>query len=303
MDLYDDVLFLPPPDFGQGPKIGGGSWQWAVTSAADATGANSWMETALADEYVADYANQTGLIPATDAAAELTENYATDGALRMMVDYSKAYAVLRPETPAYTVIASVFGQYTGDIIHGGDVQESLDAMVVRDRRRHRLELRVRVLAMAVASAERTMPMVPLIGRGRAAAAASRGPSSAPGAAFAIPGVALLLLFVIGPAVVSLVLAFTNARLISPTPPEFVGLENFQRAFTDDATFQRSMLNTFLFACIVVPLQGGLGLVLALLVNQKLGGTELLPHRLLPARDHLDGGRRACCGASCTRRTG
>jgi multiple sugar transport system permease protein/raffinose/stachyose/melibiose transport system permease protein len=51
----------------------------------------------------------------------------------------------------------------------------------------------------------------------------------------------------------------------------VGLENFQRAFTEDATFHRSMLNTFLFAAVVVPLQGGLGLVLALLVNQQLAG--------------------------------
>lgn len=95
-----------------------------------------------------------------------------------------------------------------------------------------------------------------------------------GAAFAVPGIVLLLVFVIGPALVSLVLAFTNARLISPTPPEFVGLENFRRAFTDDATFHRSLLNTFLFAVIVVPLQGGLGLVLALLVNQKLAGRNV-----------------------------
>ena len=29
-ELGDDVLFLPPPDFGNGPKIGGGSWQWAA---------------------------------------------------------------------------------------------------------------------------------------------------------------------------------------------------------------------------------------------------------------------------------
>jgi len=129
MDLYDDMLFLPPPDFGNGPKIGGGSWQWAVTSTADAAGANSWLETALSDEYVAEFANQTGQIPATDAAAELTEHYGSDGDLRMLVDYSKAYAVLRPETPAYTVIASVFSQYAGNIVHGGDVQEALDAAV------------------------------------------------------------------------------------------------------------------------------------------------------------------------------
>lgn len=95
-----------------------------------------------------------------------------------------------------------------------------------------------------------------------------------GAAFAVPGIVLLLVFVIGPAVVSLVLAFTNARLISPTPPEFVGVENFQRAFTQDAAFHRSLLNTLLFAAVVVPLQGGLGLVLALLVNQKLAGRNV-----------------------------
>ena len=125
--------------------------------------------------------------------------------------------------------------------------------------------------MAVTSAERTTTAAPPDPpRPRRRRSFARSEQRA-GAAFAVPGVALLLLFVIGPAVVSLVLAFTNARLISPTPPEFVGLENFQRAFTEDATFHRSMLNTFLFAAVVVPLQGGLGLVLALLVNQKLAG--------------------------------
>ncbi|NUQ87086.1 MAG: extracellular solute-binding protein [Glycomyces artemisiae] len=129
MEQFDDVLFLPPPDLGAGPKIGGGSWQWALTSTADAKGGNAWMETALSDEFVAEFANQTGLIPATDAAAELTEHYGPDGDLRMMMDYSRSYAVLRPETPAYAVIASVFTQYAGDLIHGGDVQETLDAAV------------------------------------------------------------------------------------------------------------------------------------------------------------------------------
>ncbi|GAB3996684.1 hypothetical protein GCM10029992_17480 [Glycomyces albus] len=95
-----------------------------------------------------------------------------------------------------------------------------------------------------------------------------------GAAFAVPAIVLLLLFVIGPAVVSLAMSFTNARLVSPVAPEFVGLDNFRRAFFEDAVFTRSVLNTFLFAALVVPLQGGLGLVLALLVNQKIAGRNL-----------------------------
>jgi multiple sugar transport system substrate-binding protein len=33
LDTYgDDALFLPPPDFGNGPKIGAGSWQMGVTT-------------------------------------------------------------------------------------------------------------------------------------------------------------------------------------------------------------------------------------------------------------------------------
>jgi multiple sugar transport system substrate-binding protein len=28
----DDAVFLPPPDFGTGPKIGAGSWQLGVTT-------------------------------------------------------------------------------------------------------------------------------------------------------------------------------------------------------------------------------------------------------------------------------
>ena len=28
----DDIVFLPPPDFGNGPKIGGASWQWGMST-------------------------------------------------------------------------------------------------------------------------------------------------------------------------------------------------------------------------------------------------------------------------------
>lgn len=87
-----------------------------------------------------------------------------------------------------------------------------------------------------------------------------------------PAAILLLMFLVVPVLLAFGLSFTNARLISPNPPRFVGLDNFIRAFTADPTFVRSLINTFLFAIVVVPVQAGLGLVLALLVNQKLKGT-------------------------------
>ena len=86
-----------------------------------------------------------------------------------------------------------------------------------------------------------------------------------------PALILLLLFMVVPILLTFGLSFTNARLISPNPPRFVGLDNFIRAFTDDPTFIKSLINTAIFAAVVVPVQSGIALVLAILVNQKVKG--------------------------------
>lgn len=105
-------------------------------------------------------------------------------------------------------------------------------------------------------------------RGRGAARRREGRS---GLAMAAPALILLVLFLVIPVLLAFGLSFTNARLISPNPPRFVGLDNFVRAFTADPVFLRSTLNTFVFALVVVPVQAGLGLLLAVLVNQKIRG--------------------------------
>ncbi|MFF3029008.1 carbohydrate ABC transporter permease [Microbacterium sp. NPDC057944] len=92
-----------------------------------------------------------------------------------------------------------------------------------------------------------------------------------GLAMVAPAVLLLLLFIVVPAALAFGLAFTNARLISPYPATFAGIDNFARLFTD-ASFWRALLNIAYFAIVVVPLQGGLALVLALLINSKVRGT-------------------------------
>jgi multiple sugar transport system substrate-binding protein len=126
----DDVLFLPPPDFGAGPKIGGASWQWGASANCDAVeGARDYIEFSLAPEYIAEFSNLTGLIPATEEAAALTDNYAEAGPLAQMLDYSREYAVIRPPTPAYAVISSVFEKTLQDVMNGADAQGSLDRAV------------------------------------------------------------------------------------------------------------------------------------------------------------------------------
>jgi multiple sugar transport system permease protein len=154
---------------------------------------------------------------------------------------------------------------------------------------------------------------------------------------ASPALFLILSFLIIPFFMAFGLAFTNQRLISPNPTEFVGTRNFARLlrvrtltlepiidettgepvlddegnFTyprvreytrknpdypeldglqewkswergdskfvllaGDAVFMRSLVNTFFFALVVVPVQGGLGLLLALIVNQRTSGVNI-----------------------------
>ncbi|WP_282947759.1 carbohydrate ABC transporter permease [Cellulomonas endometrii] len=107
---------------------------------------------------------------------------------------------------------------------------------------------------------------------RAEGRATRGHEARTAMWMVAPATLLLLVFLVVPVVLTFVLAFTNARLISPRPAEFIGLHNFSTLW-GDPTFWASLRNTFLFGLVVVPVQAGLALVLALLVNAKVRGTN------------------------------
>lgn len=150
-----------------------------------------------------------------------------------------------------------------------------------------------------------------------------------------PAVLLIASFVILPFLFAIGFSFTNQRLISPNPTEFVGLANYRqllsvttltleperdssgaivmegdapkypslRALTRnnpdrpdlagmrewfsfsvgdsrtyvlarDVVFMKAVVNTFLFVLIVAPVQAGLALGLALLINQRLRGINI-----------------------------
>ena len=145
---------------------------------------------------------------------------------------------------------------------------------------------------------------------------------------ATPAVGLITLFLVVPFLLAFVLSFTNQRLVSPNPPQFVGLANFEqllgvgtlmlepdrnddgaaeyprvRDFTRnnpdypqlsgmrelasmswgdnrlvflarDVVFIKAVLNTLAFVVVVAPVQAGLALLLALLINQKLRGINV-----------------------------
>lgn len=126
----DDLLILPSVDLGEGPKIGGGSWQWAISSSCnDAEGAREYLEFSFQDKYITEFADKQIVIPATDAAAQASKYFGDDGVLRPFVDFSQKFAVLRPETPAYAVISSTFETAAKDIMNGADVKKTLDTAV------------------------------------------------------------------------------------------------------------------------------------------------------------------------------
>jgi multiple sugar transport system permease protein len=76
-----------------------------------------------------------------------------------------------------------------------------------------------------------------------------------------------LLFVLGPMVASLFLSFTRWDLLSPA--KFIGLRNYQKMFTRDPLFWQSLKVTTIYTSVYVPVELVGGLVLALIMNQKL----------------------------------
>lgn len=81
-----------------------------------------------------------------------------------------------------------------------------------------------------------------------------------------------LFLVAGPVLASLYLSLTRYTIISP--PVFIGLENYVKAFTDDKLFIKSMGNTLYYVVFSVPLLISISLMLALLLDQGLRFTKV-----------------------------
>jgi multiple sugar transport system permease protein len=90
--------------------------------------------------------------------------------------------------------------------------------------------------------------------------------------FLTPWLLGLAIFILGPIIASAYFSLTQYSIVKP--PQFVGLDNYITAFTDDSLFWSSLGRTFRYALVVVPL-GLIGsLFLAILLNQGLKGTTM-----------------------------
>lgn len=103
--------------------------------------------------------------------------------------------------------------------------------------------------------------------------------------YASPWILGLLIFWGGPILASFYFGFTEYAVIGS--PHFIGLDNYVKAFSGDELFWSSLGRTFTFAFLYIPFAVGGALGLAILLNQKLMGTNVfrtlffVPH-LVPA---------------------
>lgn len=106
-----------------------------------------------------------------------------------------------------------------------------------------------------------------------------------GYVFALPWILGLIIFWGGPILVSFYYSFTSYEVIGT--PNWIGLNNYIRAFTQDDLFWPSLQRTFEFTILYAPTAIIGALLLATMLNQHLLGTNIyrtiffMPH-LIPA---------------------
>ena len=112
-----------------------------------------------------------------------------------------------------------------------------------------------------------------------------------GWSFALPFVLLFGVFMAGPIVISFATSFTDMRVTdirNPFDVGFVGFDNYVDVF-QDPTFRKAARNTAVYVLFAMPLTIGLGLLIALGLNQGVrAAAQRLAHRLLPAVRHEHG---------------
>lgn len=89
--------------------------------------------------------------------------------------------------------------------------------------------------------------------------------------FALPWLIGLVVFFLGPIIASFGLSFTEYDIISP--PRFIGLANYRKAFFEDKLFWPSMLRTLEYSVVIVPVGLFGSLFLAVLLNRGAKGTS------------------------------
>jgi oligogalacturonide transport system permease protein len=92
-----------------------------------------------------------------------------------------------------------------------------------------------------------------------------------GMIYLTPWIIGILVFKLVPFVSTLVLSFTDYDLI--TAPKFIGFQNYMKIFTQDKKFLTSLIVTFKYVFLTVPIKLAFALFIAYILNFKLKGVN------------------------------
>ncbi len=92
----------------------------------------------------------------------------------------------------------------------------------------------------------------------------------------LPGVFFYALIALGPSLATTVYSFTDANGIAGAPVNWIGLANYQEFLLEGQAARENidaLGRTIVFCFLVTTIQFGLGLLVAILLNQRLRGTK------------------------------
>ena len=134
-----NLVALPLPNFGNGEKVGAGSWTWGMSSATkNGKAAGAFMDYLLNDTSVKAITDANGAPAATKSVFDKQADYQPGGALALwgqQLEQScpataitdSCIAVYRPVSPGYPVITSKFASALSAVWGGADAKEQLTA--------------------------------------------------------------------------------------------------------------------------------------------------------------------------------
>jgi multiple sugar transport system substrate-binding protein len=136
--LGEDLLVLPLPDFGVGPKSGQGSLAWGIGAQTDkAPAAAKFLDFLMADESVARMTDGNGAPPGTETVTAASDLYGEGGPLELYAEAlartcgtgpptEECVAIPRPGSPAWPTISTQFAKAWFAAYNGADPQSELD---------------------------------------------------------------------------------------------------------------------------------------------------------------------------------
>ncbi|MBN0048208.1 sugar ABC transporter substrate-binding protein [Streptomyces actuosus] len=135
--LGDDLIVLPLPDFGNGPKTGQGSWQWGISAGTkNGKAAGAFLDSLLNDTNVTAMTTANGAPPGTVSVLAKSDLYKQGGPLQLFADQlakpcgdsrigTSCVAVTRPVTAGYPTVTAKFSQALSDVYGGADPETAL----------------------------------------------------------------------------------------------------------------------------------------------------------------------------------